>query len=274
MNEFLVSLIIVSCFTFIINITESLAYSMRYAGLKTKQIAIAMSFVSSTLLISRLSNMFQAPLLGKMVDDSIKIGTQSALVNLETNFRIIIFAGAAGVIAAGLLTPTIIKIYILAINNFLRIGSLPRMLIKTVTSPRRLLKIAFCFTIPRLSMAKGISWKNLPKRFLILNGLVTSIYAIGVLSSLLAGAFLPDLRATAIQLSGIVNGIATILFTLMVDPPGARITDQAVHGTRPTADVKSVIFFLIFFRLLGILIISQLILMPATRYIIFITKLI
>ena len=86
---------------------------------------------------------------------------------------------------------------------------------------------------------------------------MTAIYTIGVLCSLLAGAYLPELRATAIQLSGIVNGIATILFALIVDPSGARITDQAAQGERPESDVKSVVFFLICGRLLGTLILAQ-----------------
>ncbi len=268
------TVIIVSFFTFLINIAESLAYSMRYSGLKTKQIAISMSFVSSTLLISRLSNMFQSPLFGKMVDVTAKANSTAALLNLETSFRVVIFSGFVGVFLAALLTPTMIKIYDLAINNFLKIGSLPRMFAYTLMSPRKMLKISKCFTLPRLSMLKDISLKNLPKKFLVLNCFVASIYAIGVLASLLAGAYLPDLRATALMLSGIVNGVATIMFTLMVDPTGARITDQAVHGVRPAADVKSVVFYLIFSRMIGLLIISQIILMPSVSYIMAIAKLI
>ena len=71
---FTTSVILVCIFTFIIHTTESLAYSMRLAGVRTKQVAIAMAFVTSTLLVSRLSNMFQAPLLGAMVDSSILMG--------------------------------------------------------------------------------------------------------------------------------------------------------------------------------------------------------
>ena len=270
----LTTILIVGFFTFIINITETLAYSMRYAGLKTKQIAIAMSFVSSTLLVSRLSNMFQAPLLGKMVDTTVQIGTKQSLHNLELSFRIILFSGFLGIFVAALMTPTFVKIFQVAISKFLQIGSLPRMFLLTISSPRRLRIILKCITLPRLSMLKNISIKNLPKKFLILNGFVASIYAIGVLAALLAGAYLPELRATAIQLSGIVNGVATILFTLVVDPTGARITDQAVHNKRPAEDVKSVVFFLMFSRIIGILIISQIIFIPAVKYIMAITKLI
>lgn len=264
----------VAFFTFLINITESLAYSMRYAGLKTRQIAIAMSFVTSTLLVSRLSNMFQAPLLGKMVDETIRLGTPGSLEVLENIFRLIVLAGFLGVLVAAFLTPTFVKLYQLAIGHFLRVGSLPRLIFTTLTSTKQLAKVFRCFTMPRLSMLRGVSLKNLPKRFLILNGLVASIYSIGVLASLLAGAYLPDLRATAIQLSGIVNGLATILFTLMVDPAGARITDQAVHGNRSASDVKSVVVFLLLSRMIGLLVIAQIILTPATRYIMSITRLI
>jgi len=268
------SLLIVAIFTFVINITETLAYAMRYAGLKTRQIAISMSFVTSTLLISRLSNMFQSPLLGKMVDNTARIGTAEALNNLESNFRVVIFAGFLGVLFATLLTPSVVKVFELAIRNFLRIGSLPRMFFYTIISPRRMLMVIRCFSLPKISMLKDISLKRIPKKFLILNGLVASIYSIGVLASLLAGAYLPDVRATAIQLSGIVNGLATIMFTLMVDPTGARITDQAVHNVRPASDVKSVVFYLSISRMVGLLIIAQIILKPATEYIILFTKVI
>ncbi len=265
---------IVCFFTFLINVTESLAYCMRYAGLKTKQISIAMAFVTSTLLVSRLSNMFQAPLLGKMVDKTIMIGNEASLVQLESWFRAIIFAGFLGVLFAAFLAPTFVNIFEIAIKTFLRVGSLPKMFFMTISSPRRIIKLIKCIELPNIKTLQGISIKNIPKTFLVLNGLVTSIYTIGVLASLLAGAYLPDLRATAIQLSGIVNGIATIMFTLLVDPAGARITDQAVHNTRTAADVKSVVFFLMLSRMIGILIVSQLILMPATRYIMTITNLI
>ncbi len=268
------TLLIVCFFTFLINITESLAYCMRYSGLKTKQISIAMAFVTSTLLVSRLSNMFQAPLLGKMVDQTIMIGTAESLLQLEESFRTIIFSGFLGVLIAAFLAPTFVNIFEIAIKTFLRVGSIPKMFFMTITSPRRIAKIAKCIRIPNPNMLKNVSLKNIPKTFLVLNGFVASIYTIGVLASLLAGAYLPDFRATAIQLSGIVNGIATIMFTLLVDPAGARITDQTVHNNRPTSDVKSVVVFLMLSRMIGILIISQIIFIPAVDYIITITKLI
>ncbi|MFC1770656.1 lipid II flippase family protein [Candidatus Margulisiibacteriota bacterium] len=267
------SLLIICIFTFIIHITESLAYCMRLAGLRTKQIAISMSFVTTTLLISRLSNMFQAPLLGVRVDVSIMNQSAKALAQLEMDFRFVIFAGFLGTLFGALLTPTVIKLFQQAIKRFLGHGSLPRIALASF-KPTNIVSIISCFRLPNLTMLKTITIKGIPKTFLILNIFVTSIYTIGVLCSLLAGAYLPALRSTAIQLSGIVNGIATIMLTVFVDPAGARITDQAVHDARPKNDVRSVVFFLLTGRLLGTLIIAQIIFKPCATYIMYATKLI
>ena len=85
---------------------------------------------------------------------------------------------------------------------------------------------------------------------------------------------MPEFRSTAIQLSGIVNGMATIMFTIFVDPPGARVTDQAVNQQRPVDDVRRVVFFLQTGKMLGILILAQLFLKPFSMYILWVTKII
>ena len=263
--------IIVGFFTFLIHLTESSAYGMRLAGVRTRQIAIALSFVTSTLLISRLSNMFQAPLLGAMVDTTVLSGNPNAVHLLENKFRLIIFCGFLGSLTAMLLTPTLIKLFTIAIERFAIHGSIPRLAISAL-HPKRIIKLVRLGTRPRIESIKPISLKNLPKGFLILNMIVTSVYTIGVLCSLLAGATLPEFRSTAIQLSGIVNGIATILFTLFVDPAGARITDQTMQGQRPESDLKSVVFYLQLGRVIGILILAQLLLRPFTAYILMVTR--
>jgi hypothetical protein len=261
----------VCVFTFLIHVTESLAYCMRLAGVKTKKIAIALSFVTSTLLVSRLSNMFQAPLLGSMVDKTTKIGTDAALYALEMDFRVVIFAAFLGSAAGAFLGPTVVNFFSAAITHFQKNGSVPRVVVFAL-KPRNIVKMFRSFRLPTLSMLSDISLKNIPKQFLIINVCVTSIYTIGVLCSLLAGAYLPELRSTASQLSGIVNGLATIMFTLFVDPSGARITDGAVNGERPVSDVKSVVFFLQMGRIFGTLILSQLLFKPFAIYIMWATK--
>jgi len=46
-------------------------------------------------------------------------------------------------------------------------------------------------------------------------------------------------RLSASASSGMINGIATILLTLLVDPQSAIITDQALRQKRSYGDVKA-----------------------------------
>ncbi len=266
------TLSIICFFTFLIHLTESVAYSMRLSGIRTRQIAIAMSFVSSTLLVSRLSNMFQAPLLGAMVDSTVLLGTTASLHQLEGSFRLVIFAAFLGSLVGAMMTPTAVELFQAAMRRFMQSGSLPRVALAAFR-PRNTVRIIKAFKLPRLHSLKGIRLGTIPRTFLIVNVVVTAVYTIGVLCSLLAGAYLPEMRSTAIQLSGIVNGIATIFFTIIVDPSGARITDQVYHHQRPEADVRSVIFFLLIGRIFGTFILAQLIFLPFTYYIVWVTKL-
>ena len=256
-------LILVCIFTGLIHFTETISSSMRLTGVRTKQLALSLSFVNASLLISRMSNMLQAPLLGGMVDTAI---LQNTVAVLWSNFRIIIFAAFIGNTIGAILTPFAVAIFTKAISRFDDFGSVPRLIIWGFR-PRNLLKAIKLFRLPTVNSLKGISLKGIPKTFLVLNLFMVSLYAIGVLCSLMAGALVPTFRTTATQLSGIVNGIATILFTLMVDPIAAHITDQAARGKRPQNDVRSVVFYIVLGRVVGTLILSQLFFFPGAHYI-------
>ena len=62
------------------------------------------------------------------------------------------------------------------------------------------------------------------------------------------------------------------MFTIFVDPPGARVTDQAVNGQRPESYVRSVVFFLQLGKIVGTLLIAQLLFVPLAKYIMIVTK--
>jgi hypothetical protein len=247
---------------------ESLALSMRLAGARTKQVATSISFVNISFLVARLSNMFQAPLLGAMVDQAVRTGAETALL---TKFRLVILAAFGGNLLGALLTPSMAYIFVKAVYVFEREGSVLKLLRETLR-PHSLWKALINLRPPALSYFRGIKFSAIPHAFLYFNVVMVAIYAVGVLAALLAGAFLPDQRATAVQLSGIVNGAATVLLSIMVDPTGAHITDQAVHGKRTLNDVWSMVFFMQAGRLLATLVLAQLILWPAARYIMAVTE--
>ena len=256
-------LYIVCFFTALIHLTETLASSMRLAGVRTGQVATSLSFVNASLLVSRMSNMLQAPLLGSMVDFAINSNNTAMLFG---NFRIIIFAAFIGNLIGAIMLPFGVSIFTKAIYRFEKKASVPRLILSGFYY-KNFFAVIRSFKLPSLASFRGLSLAGIPKTFLFLNVIMVSIYAIGVLCSLLAGALVPQFRVTATQLSGIVNGLATVLFTLMVDPIAAHITDQAARGKRPVTDVRTVVFYIVLGRLTGTLILSQLHLIPGAHYI-------
>ena len=100
---------------------------------------------------------------------------------------------------------------------------------------------------------------------------MTAVYAIGVQSSFLASVLDVRVARTAISLSGVINGIGTIAFTLFVDPTSAMITDQAIHGRRTVEEVRSMVFYLSLTAIIGSLL-AQLIFYPAALVIEYVAR--
>ncbi len=257
------ALVIVCIFTGLIHFAEASASCLRLAGVRTKQIATSLSFVNATLLISRMSNMVQAPLLAAMVELAINSHTVD---QLTMNFRLIIFAAFIGNVVALTLAPWLVFVMTKAVNRFEQKASVPHLIAWSFWPPNTW-KLLRTFRLPSLKSLNNLSLKGLPKSFLVLNAVMASIYCIGVLASLLAGSLAPDHRLAASSLSAIVNGVATILFTTMIDPVAAHVTDQAIRGKRPIEQVRSMVFYLLIGRIVGVLILSQIWLLPAAEYI-------
>ena len=207
--------------------------------------------------------MLQAPLIGGLVDHAILTGNPASLV---TGFRSVIFAAFIGNALGALCTPFFVAVFTKAIFRFEKVGSVP-LLILAAFRPKNLRAIGRRFRLPTRESFINLSLKDMPKGFLWTNLIVVSVYAIGVLSSLYAGALVPEFRITASQLSAIVNGIATILLVTLVDPTCAYITDQAIRGKRRESDVRAMVFYIIMGRVVGTLILSQLFFLPAAEYI-------
>jgi hypothetical protein len=53
---------------------------------------------------------------------------------------------------------------------------------------------------------------------------------VGVFSALYAAYLRPDLRVTSSELSAIINGVATILMFMFIDPYLSMLTDEVAEG--------------------------------------------
>ena len=259
------AIVLVSALTCLIHFIETSTYSLRIAGINTKKIATALSLITSILMVSRLSNLFQAPILGFMVDESILSTANNAIPMLVQQFRWVVFFAFIGSLIGGILTPVFVESHMFIIHKLSK-GTFLLRAVLSLCVPQK--NHPFILGLKHLKPSFELfKLKQLPKHFLILNVFVTAFYTIGVLCALIAGALIPEFRATAINLSGIVNGMGTILMATMVDPVGARITDQVAHLERPKQDIYNVVFYLVLGRLLGTLIVAQLLLLPLSHII-------
>ncbi len=111
----------------------------------------------------------------------------------------------------------------------------------------------------------------IPKRLFVINMLITSIYTIGVLSALYAGLLAPERSTTAVMASGLINGIATMLLAIFVDPKVSVLADDVAKGKRSYLYLKWTSVTMVTSRVAGTLL-AQLMFIPGAYYIAWLTK--
>lgn len=259
--------LVVMGLTLAIHAVDTMSYSVRVAGVQTGRLAVAFSLFNIIVLISRTANLIQAPIVGSLVDQAIAQRRSAILLG---EFQLIILSATAGSILGALLIPAFVDLLGQGIKAVEGSGSVPRVLAKSL-SPRRMFHVLRGLKLPRWEPV-NLSLERLPRGVLLLNVLATAIYTIGVLAAIYAGALVPEYRLTASQLSGIINGLATILLTVVVDPVAALLTDQALAGSRPVTEVVAMVIWLVIGKVMGTLL-GQVIFLPAASLVIFLTRL-
>jgi hypothetical protein len=246
------------------------AYAARLAGVKSGRIGTSISLFNLFVTASRFANLIYAPMLGTISDraahamrDPLLRGAVDGQFSLQ--LRLIVLAGTLGTIVGALLLPTFTYLFLRGVSSFERLGSVPRAIAR-IGDPRVIGDVLRSMRPPPRNLLNRFRIHDVPAGLLVGNVVVTGIYAIGVVAAVYASVLDPSVARTATLLSGIVNGIATIAFALVVDPTSAYITDQAVKGERPVGDVKAMVFYLAVTAIVGTLL-SQLILYPAAVFI-------
>jgi hypothetical protein len=246
------------------------AYAARLAGVQSGRIGTSISLFNLFVTASRFANLIYAPMLGTISDraahamhDPLMRGAVDAQFALQV--RLIVLSGTLGTIIGALMLPTFTHLFMRGVSAFERLGSVPRAIAR-MRDPRVLGDIIRSIRPPPRNLLNRFRIHDVPAGLLVGNVIVTGIYAIGVVAAVYASVLDPAVARTATLLSGIVNGVATIAFALVVDPTSAYITDQAVKGERPVSDVKAMVFYLALTAIVGTLL-SQLILYPAALFI-------
>ncbi|WP_375162781.1 lipid II flippase Amj family protein [Paenibacillus sp. Pae108] len=254
-------LLLVVLLTLVIHAVETLAYAVRLAGIRTGKLAVALSLTGIILLVSRTSNLLQGPLTGGLIDSAVlQPGTP-----LEWQFHLILAGAAAGTLLAILLFPTMVFISMRMVSRLEAAGSIPLLLRQSV-SIDKLKRVKNNVRFPRWEMLKRLRVGGIPKRLLLLNTLVTGIYTVGVLSALYASYLVPEHSRAASQSSGLINGVATILLTVFIDPRVALLTDKTMAGQTSLNEMNRMFGFLMLSRFAGTLL-AHLFLAPGAQLI-------
>ncbi|MFN2746690.1 MULTISPECIES: lipid II flippase Amj family protein [Bacillus] len=259
--------LLIFCFLLLIHSIETLAYAARLSGARVGFIASALSLFNVMVIVSRMSNMIQQPVTGKLVD----MAGADALSLVGKQFRFLIFGSTVGTICGMLLLPTFIAVFSRAIIHLAgKDGSVLHVFRKafsksSLKNMRRYLKR------PTIQYAKGFQFRFIPKRLFVLNMVITAIYTIGVLAALYAGVLVPERHTTAVMASGLVNGIATMLLALFVDPKVSVLADDVAKGKRSYVYLKWASVTMAVSRVTGT-VLAQILFIPASYYIAWMTK--
>ncbi|HET9029941.1 MAG TPA: DUF2837 family protein [Candidatus Aquilonibacter sp.] len=233
------------------------AYAARLAGALSKRASTAMSLFNIFVTSSRFASMAYTPVLGSLADGAHRTSTSP----FEWQLRTIVFAGFIGSIAGSIAIPAFVALYLRAIGGLERHGNVLRAM-RALASPRTLFSV--CVDMKRSFVKRGLplSFSGVPKDVLALNAFVTAIYGVGIVAAAYASVLYPASARTALLSSGLVNGVATIAYNIVVDPASALMTDRAARGECSVAQVRALVAGLAGSAVIGFLL-SQLLLQPA-----------
>lgn len=255
-------IVFVLALTFLINLITTLSYSVRIVGIRTGRIAVSFALFNILVLISRTAYGFQAPLLANTVEENIKSGEGENLFE----FRLIILFCSLATIAGGFLIPSFQRVLSIAVNKFSILKSVPKVLLLSF-SEGGIASIRESAVFPSPKNLTGLSIReDFPWKVFVMNVVAVAIITVGVLSSLYAGYLNPEFRTTASSLSGVINGLSTILMFIFIDPFLSIMTDEVVLGNIKESVFRKHIVYMVFARLLGT-ILAQFLFIPAAEVI-------
>ena len=257
-------ILLVFILTFVIHLISTLSYSVQMVAVKTGRIAISFALFNILALVSRTSNSFQAPLLAKNIEQNILTGSHA---NVESEFRWLLISATLATIVGSFLIPTFQRLFSKVVLKFSATRSIPSLVLHAFSKSgiKHLRDNIKAPSVHNISGLKEIH--KAPLTVLLLNILVVAFLTTGVFSSLYAGYLDPSLRATSSNLSAVVNGIATILMFVVVDPYLSAMTDDVAEGKVSEAFFRQCVVLLVVTRLIGTLL-AQLLLVPGAHLIV------
>ncbi len=203
----------------LIHFLEFSSYYCRIAGLQTGAKVLSYSYQQMFFVGTRFFFIALMPLIGFVVDSKVSVDSYILMLHFS-----MLLSGLAYIISY-LLKDKIISI----VKNRLDTST----------------KISAEFN----EVSILLIMKN--KKLIFLSSIVFCCYALGVFLAFYYALSYYEYRATISQLSGVVNGLATVLLTFIVEPILAREIDK------DNPDAINMIFSLLFGRFIGVCLLTH-----------------
>lgn len=249
--------------TFIIQLIGTLAYAVRIAGVRTRRIAVSFALFNVLVLVSRTSNSFQGPFLAKRIESALKGEVPNHLL---TDFRWLLLAATLGTIIGALMVPTFQRLFSRAVLHFQVHRSIPKLLMHGFARGG-LAYIRDAATMPAMAHVKNVKLaEGLSPTVIGLNIAAQALVTVAVFAALYAGSLNPAYRVTASMLSSVINGVATILLFVFIDPHLSIMTDDVVEGRTSEQTFRRAVVWLAGARITGTCL-AQILLVPSATLI-------
>lgn len=263
-------LLIICGLTFVIHVIATLAYAVRIAGVRTRRIAVSFSLFGIIALVSRTANSFQGPFIAKRVELDIAHHMEHGLLG---DFRLFLLTATLASVVGTFLIPTFQRYFSRAVEHFQANRSVPRLLLHIfsrggINYIRNGARLPSRHNVTQLASGAGVS-----RKVIGLNVIAMAIWTVGVFASLYAGYLKPDLRVTCANLSSVINGLATVVLAVVIDPQVSVMTDDVIEGRISENSFRRAITILAGARVLGTLC-AQAVLVPAALTIVRVAELI
>lgn len=258
------------CFlTFVIHIIGTLAYSVRIAGVRTRRIAVSLALFSILVLVSRTSNSFLGPFLAKRVESHI--ATPLAATSLLYDFRWLLMSASLATVTGALLIPTFQRVFCRAVKHFQMHRSVPKLILHGFFKGG-LSYVKDVASLPRAANVAGLrDAGSVSVSVTALNVAAVALWTMGVFAALYAGVLDPSVRVTSSTLSSIINGGATVMMAVFIDPHMSGMTDDVIDGKVSETQFRRAVVWLVGSRLAGTAL-AQLLLVPSALLIVTVAK--
>lgn len=265
------SILYLCVFIAVIHLIATLSYGVRIAGARTGKVAFCLSLFNILVLVSRTANTLLTPALSKRVESGIET---TSTEGLQHDFHLLILSASVATLVGAALIPMFQRYVTQVVGAFDRFPSILRMTRYALSGPG-LRALRTSWTVPAAANFSFLrAGHRLPWNIFTMNVIGSALLATGVLSSLYAGVYAPDLRMTTGQLSAVVNFFGTIMLFAFVDPYLSYVTDGAAKGgDEGDSRLRAAVFGMAGSRLLGT-VMAHFLMIPGAQMIAWIARVI